>query len=159
LVKDSRHKHGDDHAAHKDFPRHHAGPGGPVGSATDRGKLVPGLRKVGEPPVPVEAPDLSKLMPKQVDGVKEFHLTAQPVKRELLPGAFMNHWGYNGTMPGPTIEVTQGDRVRIVVHNELPEPTTLHLHGIELPNALDGVEFVTQDPIMPGQMRVYELTL
>lgn len=142
-----------------EYPRDHAGPGGPVGSPTDRGKLVPGLRSTGDPPVEVEAPDLPKLPYKTVDGVKEFHLHAQPVQRELLPDAWMNHWGYNGTMPGPTIEVTEGDRVRIVVHNELPEPTTLHLHGIELPIAMDGVEFVTQDPIMPGQTGVYELTL
>jgi len=142
-----------------EYPRHHTGPGGPVGSPTDRGKLVPGLRSAGDPPVEVEAPDVPKLAYKTVDGVKEFHLHAQPVQRELLPGEWMNHWGYNGTMPGPTIEVTEGDRVRFVVHNELPEPTTLHLHGIELPNYLDGVEFVTQDPIMPGQTGVYELTL
>jgi FtsP/CotA-like multicopper oxidase with cupredoxin domain len=142
-----------------DYPRYEAGPGGPVGSPTDRGKLVPGLRSISDPPIPVEAPDLPKLDYKTVDGVKEFHLHAQPVQRELLPGAVMTHWGYNGTMPGPTIEVNEGDRVRIVLHNELPEPTTLHLHGIELPNALDGVDFVTQDEIPPGKTGVYELTL
>lgn len=132
---------------------------GPFGSPTDRGKLVSGFRSATEPPAPVEAPDLSKLSWKMVNSAKEFHLHAQPVQRELLPGAYMNHWGYNGTMPGPTIEVTEGDRIRIVLHNELPEPTTLHLHGIELPNALDGVEYVTQDPIMPGATGIYELTL
>jgi FtsP/CotA-like multicopper oxidase with cupredoxin domain len=135
------------------------GPGGPFGSPTDRGKLVSGHRSASEPPVPIDAPDLTKLDYKMVDGAKEFHLHAQPVQRELLPGAFMNHWGYNGTMPGPTIEVNEGDRVRIVLHNELPEATTLHLHGLELPNVMDGVEFVTQDPIMPGATGVYELTL
>jgi hypothetical protein len=71
----------------------------------------------------------------------------------------MNHWGYNGTMPGPTIEVNEGDRVRIIVHNELPEPTTLHLHGLELPVAMDGIPYVTQDPIMPGKTGIYEVTL
>ena len=135
------------------------GPGGPFGSPTDRGKLVSGRRSASEPPVPVEAPDLAKLDYKMVDGAKEFHLRAQPVQRELLPGAFMNHWGYNGTMPGPTIEVNEGDRVRIVVHNELPEPTTLHVHGLEMPNAMDGVDYITQDPIMPGDVGVYEFTL
>jgi FtsP/CotA-like multicopper oxidase with cupredoxin domain len=148
-----------DHVSESDYPRDHAGPGGPVGSPSDRGKLVPGIRSIGEPPVPVETPDLPKLPFKEVDGVKEFHLHAQPVRRELLPGDVMNHWGYNGTMPGPTIEANEGDRVRFVLHNELPEPTTLHLHGLELPNALDGIEFVTQDPIMPGMTGVYELTL
>ena len=147
------------HASKGDYPREHAGVGGPVGSPTDRGKLVPGMRSISDPPVPIESPDLMKLPYKVVDGVKEFHLHAQPVQRELLPGALMNHWGYNGTMPGPTIEVNEGDRVRIVLHNELPEPTTLHLHGLELPIAMDGIEFVTQDPIMPGKTGVYEVTL
>jgi FtsP/CotA-like multicopper oxidase with cupredoxin domain len=141
------------------YPRDHAGPGGPVGSATDRGKLVPGLRSPAAPPVPVETPDLPDLPWKTVNGAKEFHLRAQPVRRELLPGNVMNHWGYNGTMPGPTIQVTEGDRLRIVLHNELPEPTELHLHGLELPNAVDGVPFVTQDPIQPGGTGVYELTV
>lgn len=147
------------HQQGQGYSRDHVGPSGPVGSATDRGKLVPGVRNPTESPVPVEAPDLPKLAYKLVDGVKEFHLRAEPVKRELLPGAVMNHWGYNGTMPGPTIEATEGDRVRIIIHNELPEPTTLHLHGLELPIAMDGVEFVTQDPIMPGKTGVYEVTL
>jgi FtsP/CotA-like multicopper oxidase with cupredoxin domain len=142
------------------FPRDHPGVGGPIGSATDRGKLVPGLRAATEPPVLVETPDLPNNLPwKMVKGAKEFHLHAHPVKRELLPGAFMNHWGYNGTMPGPTIQVTEDDRVRIVLHNELPEPTTLHLHGLELPVAMDGIPFLTQDPIKPGDTFVYELTV
>lgn len=143
----------------KDYPRYHPGPGGPIGSATDRGKLVPGFRNPDDPPVRVETPDLPRLPYKLVDGVKEFHLVAQPVKRELLPGAIMNHWGFNGSMPGPTIEVTEGDKVRIVLKNELPEATTLHLHGLELPNVQDGIEFVTQEPIMPGKTGVYEVTL
>jgi FtsP/CotA-like multicopper oxidase with cupredoxin domain len=144
---------------HKDYPRDHPGPGGPVGSATDRGKLVSGVRSPTEPPVSVEAPDLPDLPWKMVRGAKEFHLYAQPVKRELLPGQVMNHWGYNGTMPGPTIQVTEGDRVRIVLHNELPEATSLHLHGLELPNAMDGVPYVVQDPIKPGDTFVYEMTV
>jgi putative heme iron utilization protein len=126
------------HSPSHDFPRNHAGPGGSLGSPTDRGKLVPGLRSPAEPPVLVETPDLPNNLPwKMVNGAKEFHLHAQPVKRELLPNAFMNHWGYNGSMPGPTIQVTEGDRVRIMLHNELPEATTLHLYGLELPIAMD----------------------
>ncbi len=119
--QEHQHQHG------KEFPRDHAGPGGPVGSPNDRGKLVPGARSPSEPPVLVETPDLPNNLPwNMVKGAKEFHLHAQSVKRELLPGNFMNHWGYNGSMPGPTIQVTEGNRVRIVLHNELPEPTTLH---------------------------------
>jgi FtsP/CotA-like multicopper oxidase with cupredoxin domain len=131
----------------------------PVGSAKDRGKLVPGHRAAELSPVPVVTADLPKLAYKMVDGFKEFHLHVQPVKRELLPGVFMNFWGYNGTMPGPTVEAVEGDKVRFVVHNELPEATTLHLHGLELPNSQDGVPGLTQDPIAPGKTGVYELTL
>src|SRR3984893_8688567 len=79
--------HGD-----KEYPRDHPGAGGPVGSATDRGKLVPGRRSAGEPPVPVETPDLAKLPWKMVDGVKEFHLHCLPTRREFLPGAWMDVW-------------------------------------------------------------------
>ncbi|MBY0228346.1 MAG: copper oxidase, partial [Gemmataceae bacterium] len=152
------HDHGG-HGGHKDYPRTRAGAGGPVGSATDRGKLVPGLRAASAPPVPVEVPDSLKLPWKMVKGVKEFHLHAKHTRREFLPGAFMDVWGYNGHMPGPAIEAVAGDRVRIVVHNELPESTTLHLHGLELPNRMDGVPGLTQDPIKPGTSFAYELDL
>jgi FtsP/CotA-like multicopper oxidase with cupredoxin domain len=147
------------HHDHKDYPRTHAGPGGPLGSPTDRGKLVAGTRLATDPPVLVETPDLPKLPFRMVDGFKEFVLRAQPVKRELLPGLMINHWGYNGTMPGPTIEVTEGDKVRIIVHNELPEATSLHLHGLELTNVQDGVPYVVADPIPPGKSGVHEYTL
>src|SRR5690349_3090798 len=105
---DKQHQH-----ENKEFPRDHPGPGGPVGSPTDRGKLVPGRRGAGEKPVPVEAPDLTKLFWEMKDGRKEFHLVAKHTRREFLPGAWMDVWGYNDSMPGPTIEVNQGDRVRI----------------------------------------------
>lgn len=142
-----------------EYPRTRPGLGGPIGSPTDRGKLVPGLRAVTLPPVPIHAPDVKKLPWKEVDGAKEFHLIPEPVRREILPGVWMDTYGYNGDMPGPTIEINQGDRVRIVVHNKLPEATTLHLHGFELPNDMDGVPYVTQDPIEPGEQFAYELTV
>lgn len=141
------------------YPRTYPGLGGPVGSPTDRGKLVPGLREVTSPPIPIYAPDLKKLPWKDVDGVKEFQLIAEPVRREILPGVWMDTYGFNGDMPGPTIEINQGDRVRIIVHNRLPEATTLHLHGLELPNDMDGIPYLTQDPIEPGQRFAYELTV
>ena len=99
------------------FPRFHPGRGGPIGSPSDRGKLTRGFRGPGLPPVPVVMPDLPSLPWKMVDGVKEFHLVAEVVQREFLPGQFFYVWGYNGTMPGPLIEAVQGDRVRIVLHN------------------------------------------
>lgn len=143
---------------YKDYPRDRPGLGGPVGSSTDRGKLMPGLRTPGLPPMPVVTPDLVKLPHTMKDGVKEFHLVAKHTRREFLPGAWMDVWGYNDSMPGPTIEANEGDRVRIVLHNELPESTVLHLHGLELPNRFDGVHGVTQDPIKPGKSFAYELT-
>jgi len=92
-------------------------------------------------------------------GVKEFHLVAEPVQRELAPGMTANLWGYNGQSPGPTIECVEGDRVRIFVTNKLPEHTTVHWHGILLPNGMDGVGGLTQPQIKPGQTFVYEFEM
>jgi manganese oxidase len=90
------------------------------------------------------------------NGVKEFHLVAEPVVRELAPGMKANLWGYNGQSPGPTIEVVEGDRVRIFVTNKLPETTSIHWHGQRLPNGMDGVTGLTQPGIAPGKTFVYE---
>ena len=92
------------------------------------------------------------------DGVKEFHLVAEPVLREIAPGMTARLWGYNGQSPGPTIEVVEGDRLRIFVTNRLPEVTTVHWHGQRLPNGMDGVTGLTQPPIQPGETWVYEFT-
>jgi len=123
------------------------------------GKLVPGFRKLEEGPAPFVAPDLKKLPYTIKNGVKEFHLVAQQVRQEFLPGYPMVVWGFNGSMPGPTIEVNQGDRVRIIVHNELPEKTTVHWHGFELPIQQDGASTLTQNPIQPGKSFVYEFDI
>ncbi|SFB29673.1 Multicopper oxidase with three cupredoxin domains (includes cell division protein FtsP and spore coat protein CotA) [Collimonas sp. OK607] len=90
------------------------------------------------------------------NGVKEFHLVAEPVVREIAPGMKANLWGYNGQSPGPTIEVVEGDRVRIFVTNKLPEHTSVHWHGQRLPNGMDGVTGLTQPGISPGKTFVYE---
>jgi FtsP/CotA-like multicopper oxidase with cupredoxin domain len=90
------------------------------------------------------------------NGVKEFHLVAEPVVREIAPGMHANLWGYNGQSPGPTIEVVEGDRVRIFVTNRLPEATSIHWHGQRLPNGMDGVSGLNQPSIKPGQTFVYE---
>jgi FtsP/CotA-like multicopper oxidase with cupredoxin domain len=91
--------------------------------------------------------------------VKVFHLIAEPVQNEFAPGLVADCWGYNGTTPGPTIEVVEGDRVRIYVTNRLSEPTSVHWHGILLPSGMDGVAGLTQKPIAPGQTFKYEFTL
>jgi manganese oxidase len=90
------------------------------------------------------------------NGWKEFHLVAEPVRRQLAPGMTANLWGYNGQSPGPTIECVEGDRVRIFVTNKLPEHTTIHWHGILLPNGMDGVGGLTQPHIPVGKTFVYE---
>ena len=90
------------------------------------------------------------------NNVKEFHLVAEPVVREIAPGMKANLWGYNGQSPGPTIEVVEGDRVRIFVTNRLPEHTSIHWHGQRLPNGMDGVTGLTQPGIPSGKTFVYE---
>jgi manganese oxidase len=107
----------------------------------------------------VEAPDLRKLPWRLDNGVKVFHLTAEVVRTELLPGKEMYAWGYNGSVPGPTIEVNEGDRVRIIFQNNLPEGSTVHWHGLEVPLNMDGAPFISQPIVQPGQRFVYEFTL
>lgn len=93
------------------------------------------------------------------DGVKEFHLVAEPVEHEFAPGCKAKCWGYNGSAPGPTLEAVEGDRVRILVTNRLPEPTSVHWHGIDLPSGMDGVGGLAQPHIAPGETYAYEFTL
>ena len=90
---------------------------------------------------------------------KEFHLVAEPVVREFAPGMKVHLWGYNGQAPGPTIEAVEGDKVRIFVTNKLPEYTTVHWHGMLVPNGMDGVGGLNQPHIDPGKTFVYEFEL
>ena len=108
---------------------------------------------------PVVTLNGSTLPWKMENSIKVFHLTAEPVKREFAPGMVVNCWGYNGQTPGPTIECIEGDRVRILVTNKLPEHTTIHWHGIFLPNGMDGVGGLNQPHIKPGETFVYEFKL
>jgi FtsP/CotA-like multicopper oxidase with cupredoxin domain len=108
---------------------------------------------------PMQAPDVPDL-PFQMDGaVKVFNLRAEPVTRKLVPFKTMTVWGYNGSCPGPTIQVQQGDRVRVVFENGLPESTTLHWHGLEVPIEMDGVPYISQKPVPPGGTFTYEFTV
>ncbi len=108
---------------------------------------------------PVVTPNGSTLPWTLKDGVKEFRLIAEPVKREFAAGMIVDAWGYNGQTPGPTIEVVEGDRVRLFVTNRLPERTSVHWHGVRLPNGMDGVAGLNQPHIAPGETYVYEFTL
>lgn len=119
----------------------------------------------GPAAVSVEAPDVPKLLWTMDGGVKVFHLTSEVVKREFLPASRMGSarvadvWGFNGSMPGPTIEVNEGDRVRFVFHNKLPEAITIHWHGLEIPVEMDGMPFISQPIVEPGKTFIYEFTL
>jgi manganese oxidase len=96
------------------------------------------------------------LAPRVEDGVKIFDLTCKVVQWEVAPDQMVEAWTYNGQLPGPEIRVTEGDKIRIVVKNELPESTVLHPHGVIVPNSMDGVPFITQPPIRPGETFTYE---
>jgi FtsP/CotA-like multicopper oxidase with cupredoxin domain len=108
---------------------------------------------------PVITPNGSTMPFRLKDGVKEFHLVAEPVEREFADGMTVKCWGYNGQTPGPTIEVSQGDRVRLFVTNRLPEHTSVHWHGLFIPCGMDGVAGLTQPGIQPGETWVYEFTI
>jgi len=138
------------------------------------GKQMGVVQTIGLPPLGYE-----------MDGkVKVFQIIAQPVQQTILdtsePAEYfslipkenmidmpkraprtqkLRAWGYNGSTPGPTIEANEGDRIRIILKNELPEPTSIHWHGLELPNDQDGATPLTNRPVMPGQTFTYEFTL
>ena len=89
------------------------------------------------------------------DGTKEFDFTASVFPWEVEPGKTVQAWGYNKMVPGPTIRVDDGDRVKVVLHNQLPESTVIHFHGLVVPNAMDGVPDITQPPVKPGDTFTY----
>lgn len=110
-------------------------------------------------PLPVVTLDVSDL-PFTIDnGVKVFHLVAEPVKQTVVPGRTFDLWGFNGSAPGPTIQANEGDRVRFVFDNHLPEPSAIHWHGLELPIDMDGVPGIAQPPVPPGGRFIYEFSL
>jgi FtsP/CotA-like multicopper oxidase with cupredoxin domain len=99
------------------------------------------------------------LKPTMDHGVKVFSLTVSRIKWETTPGTFVDAMAFNGQVPGPQITVDPGDRVRIFVRNQMDQPFALHFHGMTVPNEMDGVPFVTQDPVMPGMSWTYEFTV
>ena len=118
---------------------------------------APGI--AGADYAPVTIPNSTKLPYKLIDGTKVFHLIAQEVQHEFAPGLTATCWGYNGSTPGPAIEAVDGDHIRIYLTNQLPEATSLHCHGLLLPNGMDGVGGLTQKSIQPGETFKYEFTL
>lgn len=90
--------------------------------------------------------------------LREVDLTAAEATIPLVDGTSMRVWAYNGTVPGPMLRVRLGETLRVRFHNKLPQPTTIHWHGVRVPNAMDGVPHATQPPIAPGESFVYEFT-
>jgi len=159
----------------------------PIGWADPNITISPPPPLMGRQMGRVHTPNVLPLGYEMDGNVKVFTLIVQPVERYIhdgipsedslwyrfhkakgmQPDVFasmflpkkIKGWGFNGSIPGPTIEVYEGDRIRIIVKNEIPEPTSIHWHGIELPNEMDGVGGLTQPPIMPGKNFVYEFTL
>lgn len=125
------------------------------------GKAAPALPpgQPGKDYQPVITPNGVTLPWKLVDGVKVFHLIAEEVEHEIAPGLKAKCWGYNGRVHGPTIEAVEGDRVRFYVTNRLGAPTSVHWHGMFVPNGMDGVSGLTQKPIQKGETFKYEFTL
>jgi manganese oxidase len=112
-----------------------------------------------DPWLPMLTPDVPDL-PFEHDGaVKVFRLTAEPVKRKIAPFKTIDAWGYNGRCPGPTLQVQQGERIRVIFQNNLPESTSLHWHGLEVPIEQDGVPWISQKPVAPGESYTYEFTV
>ncbi len=122
------------------------------------GEVVPPAEP-GQDYNPVVTPNGAALPFKIVDGAKVFHLVAEEVTHEFAPGLKTELWGFNGRVHGPTIEAVEGDRIRIYVTNKLPEATSVHWHGIILPNGMDGVAGLNQKSISPGETFKYEYPL
>ncbi|MCB1113042.1 MAG: multicopper oxidase domain-containing protein, partial [Chlamydiia bacterium] len=115
----------------------------------ERQQLPPAVE--GQDYTPCVVPNGSKVPYRIIDGIKVFHLTAEPVRWEIAKGITVNAWGFNGSVPGPVIEAGAGDLVRIYVTNRLPVSTSVHWHGVLLPCGMDGVYGLTQPEIKPGE--------
>lgn len=129
-----------------------------------RAAAEPGHLRHGDPLPDAGIPDATEIQGgrplsfREENGIKVFELTTRLVRWQILPGVEVTAMTYNGTVPGPEIRMTQGDQVRVVLKNELPYPTTIHWHGILVPNAMDGVPDMTQAPVPPGGSFTYEFT-
>lgn len=130
-----------------------------TGSMGDTGRPAPGRVVAPGGQVAVHTPNGWTLPLREVNGVKVGHLVAEPIEHEFTPGLKVDAWGYNGGTPGPTIECVEGDRLRLYVTNKLPEPTSVHWHGLILPNGMDGVSGLNQAPIPVGETFLYEFTV
>jgi len=129
-------------------------------SARDKADAMDAMHEAGIKAFPAKTAAMGNRLfePRMEKGVKVFDLTVEQIDWEVTPGEKKKAWAYNGQIPGPQIRVREGDRVRVNVANRLEQSTAVHFHGLELPNAMDGVPFITQPPIKPGDSFTYEFT-
>ena len=139
---------------------------GPAPSEPDHGDLTPEQMRDIDAAVTARFPEETSaqgglaLEPEILaDGTKVFEVTASVIQWEVEKDVWVGAWAYNGMVPGPEIRAELGDRVRVILHNELDVPTTLHFHGLLVSNAMDGVPAITQDAILPGESFTYEFTV
>jgi len=146
--------------------RHPAAPGAaqaataPAQTPQDRVRAMDAGHEAGVKafPAPTVGKGAQPLAPEIAGGVKVFKITASEIDWEIAPGVKKTAFAYNGAVPGPTIRVTEGDRVRLILKNNLKESTSIHFHGLLIPNNMDGVPFITQPPVKPGESFTYEFT-
>jgi FtsP/CotA-like multicopper oxidase with cupredoxin domain len=136
-------------------------PAAPALSAREKADAMDAMHEKGVKafPAPTAGKGNQLMAPRMEGRVKCYDLTAREMQWEVEPGRKVLAWAFNGQVPGPQIRVREGDRVRVIVHNELPESTAIHFHGLETPNDQDGVPFITQPPIKPGTSYTYEFTV
>jgi FtsP/CotA-like multicopper oxidase with cupredoxin domain len=130
---------------------------GEIKPAWTKPALAPGV--AGTDYKPVHTPNGATLPFKVVNGAKVFHLIVEEVDHEFTKGLKAKCWGFNGRVHGPTLEMVEGDHVRIYVTNNLPAATSIHWHAIILPNGMDGIAGLTQKEIKPGATFKYEFTV
>ena len=146
-------------AQHENHPAPAAPPAPAVAPARANRPAVVGGPQILPGVAQVVTPDVPKMPWRMDGGVKVFDITVEHVRTQFVPGRIVDAWGFNGSVPGPTIEVIEGDRVRLIVENRLPEGFSMHWHGLEVPFEMDGMPGLSQDLIPPGGSFTYEFTL
>jgi hypothetical protein len=138
-------------------------PPGMIMSRDTPGQAMRDMSAVSPDAVSYRAPDTARgdhiLTPQVDNGVKVYRLETEVIRWKILGYEAVDAYAFNRQVPGPRIDVTEGDRVRIIVTNKLPESTTVHWHGLVVPNSMDGPAEITQDPIPPGHSFTYEFTV
>jgi FtsP/CotA-like multicopper oxidase with cupredoxin domain len=136
-------------------------PAAPVLTARQKADAMDAMHEKGLKAFPAKTAGKGNqlLAPRLEQGVKVYELTAEEIQWEVEPGRTVKAWAYNGQVPGPQIRVREGDRVRVKLINKLSQSTAIHFHGLELPNDQDGVPFITQPPVKPGESWIYEFTV